>query len=75
MYVKTNIIYLMHKKNITYYALEKETKISRTDISKLVKGQRNVKNLTIETIVRLANFFNVSLDDFVLKDLSLTEQE
>ena len=43
--------------NITAYRLAKETKISQTRISQIVKGQRSI---TVDTALRLAKFFDNS---------------
>jgi addiction module HigA family antidote len=43
--------------NITAYRLAKETKISQTRISQIIKGQRSI---TVDTALRLAKFFGNS---------------
>jgi addiction module HigA family antidote len=43
--------------NITAYRLAKETKISQTRISQIIRGQRSI---TVDTVLRLAKFFGNS---------------
>jgi addiction module HigA family antidote len=43
--------------NITAYRLAKETKISQTRISQIIKSQRSI---TVDTALRLAKFFGNS---------------
>lgn len=70
MYIKKNTNYIIQSKKLSYFKIEKETEISRANVEKLINGKRNEKNLTIETVIKLANYFEVSLQDFVLTDLS-----
>lgn len=70
MHIKNNINYLINKNNISYSEIERKSGVSKSDISKLIREKRDQRNLTIETVVKLANYFKVSLDDFVLKDLA-----
>ena len=70
MHIKNNINYLINKNNISYSEIERKSGVSKSDISKLIREKRDQRNLTIETVVKLATYFNVSLDDFVFKDLA-----
>jgi Plasmid maintenance system antidote protein len=75
MHIKNNINYLINKNNISYSEIERKSGVSKSDISKLIREKRDQRNLTIETVVKLATYFNVSLDDFVFKDLSLNDTQ
>ena len=67
MYFKKNLKYLRIDNELSVRKLAIETGIHYTNISKLENGQ--MKEPTIQTIVKLSNFFGVNLDDFVNKDL------
>lgn len=70
IYVKHNFKYLYESVHVTKYNIFKHTSIRSHILLKILNGNVNEKNLTIETVVRLANYFKVPLDDFVFKDLA-----
>lgn len=67
-------------KNIKFLRLQK--KLTQEDIAKVVGKARSLisawesddRDITTEDIIKLSNFFNVSMDDLVGKDLQLSEQ-
>jgi len=67
LYLKTNIKHLRIKSNLTQTELANRTDTSKTTIQKYEYGDRTPR---IEHIVTLAQIFDVTLDDFVLKDLT-----
>lgn len=69
-FLKSNLQFFIETNHLVYYQIEKSTTVSRTVIEKIIHGKIDENNLTIKTVTKLANFLNVSLDDFVFKDLS-----
>lgn len=69
MFLKNNIIYLRNKKKLSLRELANLTNINHKTIYNLENDIAKEKNITIETVLKLANFFNVSIDDLVNRDL------
>lgn len=69
-FLKSNLQFFIETNHLVYYQIEKSTTVSRAVIEKIIHGKIDENNLTIKTVTKLANFLNVSLDDFVFKDLS-----
>lgn len=67
-------------KNIKFLRLQKN--LTQEDIAKVVGKARSLisawesddRDITTEDIIKLSNFFNVSMDDLVGKNLQLNEQ-
>ncbi len=70
MHIKSNLVYLKQINNLTVRQLAKATGLTNARYGNIINGKINEKNLTIETVTKLANYFKVSLDDFVFKDLA-----
>ncbi|XMB85412.1 helix-turn-helix transcriptional regulator [Mycoplasmatota bacterium WC44] len=67
LYINENIRYLRLKNNITQKELSSKV---TTTYRGIISYERKERVPRIEHIVELAAFFNVTLDDIVLKDLS-----
>lgn len=72
MYIKENFIYLKQIKNKTDYQIAKNTNISLKTLYQIV-NRKTSEHFSIKTVVTLAKFFEVTLDEFVLSDLSSKE--
>lgn len=68
MNIANNLKILRKKKNLTLKELEKISDISFSSIARIEREER--KEITIQTVIKLAEALEVSLDDLVLKDLS-----
>lgn len=66
MYLAQNLKYLREKKGLKQQKLADALKLSRATIGNWETGERKPD---IEMVVRLAEYFGVTLDDLVLKDL------
>lgn len=60
------LVKLRESRSLTQYQLANQTGITRAAISHYEKGRREPD---IETLVMLADFFKVSLDDFVGREV------
>lgn len=67
MHLQNNIKYLLNKNNLSYRDVSKESGVSTRAISFIVN--KDCSNITISTIIKLATFFNVSIDDLINVDL------
>ncbi|SER16696.1 helix-turn-helix domain-containing protein [Neolewinella agarilytica] len=67
MYLAKNLSHLSHEKRVNNAALAKMLNISRSQVGNYMTGTSAPK---IETLIQLAEFFDVNLDDLILKDLS-----
>lgn len=67
-------------KNIKF--LRQQNKLTQEDIANVVGKARSLisawesddRDITTEDIIKLSNYFNISMDDLVGKDLQLNEQ-
>lgn len=64
--METNLKVLVVKKNITIEELSKEINISKVTLYKLANGK--LSNPKYETLKKVSDFFNVSVDDFLKKE-------
>jgi transcriptional regulator with XRE-family HTH domain len=67
MYLSQNLKYLREKKGMSQDELGEELGVIKQTIS---SWENSKANPSIETIVKLAEYFGVSLDELVLKDLT-----
>lgn len=67
MNLQKNFNYLKASKGYSYRDISIPTSVNMNTINTIANGNEN--NIRIETIVRLANFFELSLDEFILSDL------
>lgn len=68
-YLKTNLIYLRHFNHLSYRKLADASGVNYISIYKIESGESK-EQISLKTFIKLAEYFNVSLDDFVYKDLS-----
>lgn len=69
MFIQKNLIYLKSKHNVSYRKIALALNININAILRIKNGAE--QNVTIKTIANLANFFDVTIDDLVYKDLSI----
>ncbi|EHJ7846712.1 helix-turn-helix transcriptional regulator [[Clostridium] innocuum] len=68
MYIQKNLAYLKEKNEYSYQEISKYTGLNVNTLYSIVVG--SYKNITITTVIKLTQFFSISIDDFVYKDLS-----
>lgn len=68
MYLQKNFNYLKFREDLSFRKIAKETGINTSTLQILSK--KNDENMRIEVVLKLADFFQVSLDEFVKKDLT-----
>lgn len=66
MYLAQNLKYLRERKGLSQREFSADLGLSRATVGNWETGERKPD---IETIIRLAEYFGVSLDDLVLRDL------
>lgn len=67
MYLSQNLNYLAAKKRVNNANLAKLLNISRSQVGNYMSGSSVPK---LEGVIELAKFFDVNIDDLLLKDLS-----
>ena len=67
IYLKSNIAYLMKKKDISKYRLCKDCGFGRSMVYRFINTE--CMDITVKTLIKLAEYFGVSIDDLVYKDL------
>ncbi len=70
-YTNSNVKYLREAKGISQGKLADELKI---DQSTLAKWENNTRQITLEWSIKIANYFNVVIGDFISKDLRLKDE-
>lgn len=68
MFLQKNFNYLKFREDVSYREIAKETGINTNTLQILSK--KNDENMRIVVVLKLADFFRVSLDEFVKKDLT-----
>ena len=68
IFVQENLIYLKKKSNMTWDEIAIKVGIPYRTLQDIVYKQTNYPN--IKSIILLAKFYHLTLDDLVLKDLS-----
>ena len=68
MYIQKNLTYLKEKNEYSYQEISKHTWLNVNALYSIVVV--SYKNITITTVIKLTQFFRISIDDFVYKDLS-----
>ena len=68
MYLQKNFNYLKFREDLSFRKIAKETGINTNKLQILSK--KHDENMRIEVVLKLADFFQVSLDEFVKKDLT-----
>ncbi len=65
-FTNNNIKYLRDKQRISQLELAEELNI---DQSTLAKWENNTRQITLEWSIKIANYFNIDVGDFISKDL------
>lgn len=73
MYILHNIEELLERDKITKSKLAKELEISPSTIYSW--WDKGVSTINIATIIKLSEYFEVSIDDLIYRDLSKTYEE
>ena len=68
IFIRENLIFLRKKYNLRWDEIAFLSKTPLRTLEGLI--YKNTFNPRIETVIRLANYFNITLDEFVLTDLS-----
>ncbi|RGO18018.1 XRE family transcriptional regulator [Coprobacillus cateniformis] len=68
MYLKNNLKILRSKKGLSYRQMGKKCGIGYASINRL--ENEDDSNVKIHTLKKLADFFNITIDELVYKDLS-----
>ena len=72
MYLQKNFNYLKSSRGLSYRDISKETQINMHTITTLLKGNEN--NIRIETVMKLADFFDFSVDVLISTDIEEYEK-
>lgn len=67
MFLQKNIKYLLNKNELSYRDVSKESSVSTRAISFIVN--KDCSNVTINTVLNLSKYFNISIDDLINTDL------
>ena len=67
MYLQKNVSYLKMKYKLTYQEICSQAGINMRTVTRLLKTDG--KNLRIDTVMRVAELFQISIDDLIYKDL------
>lgn len=73
MHIRNNLKFLRKKTCLSLRTLEKYANVDYMTIFRIETGKTSEQKITINTISKLASFFQVTIDDFVYKDLSQFE--
>lgn len=65
-FTNANIKFLREKKMISQERLSKDLKINQ---STLAKWENNTRKITLDWAIRLADYFNIPVGDFISKNL------
>ena len=65
-FTNSNVKYLREKKKISQEKMSKELKINQAT---LAKWESNTRKITLEWAIKLSNYFNITIGDFISKDL------
>lgn len=69
-FTNSNVKFLREKKGLSQGALAEDLSI---DQSTLAKWENNTRQITLEWSIKIADYFNVVVGDFISKDLSKIE--
>lgn len=64
-YTNSNIKYLWEKNNISQTKMSKDLKI---DQSTLAKWENETRQITLDWVIKIANYFDIGICDFIFKD-------
>ena len=68
IFIKENLIYLRKKNNLRWDEIARFSQVPLRTLEGIL--YKTTFNPRIETVVKLAKYFNITIDEFVLKDLS-----
>lgn len=71
-YTNTNVKFLREQKDIPQSKLAEDLKI---DQSTLAKWENNTRQITLEWAIKLAEYFNIFVGDFISKDLRISNEK
>lgn len=69
-FLNKNVKYLRKRKNLTHQQLADILKIQKSSLANFESGSRNC---SLEVLVDLSKFFNITIDELIFKDLSLEQ--
>ena len=69
-FTNSNVKFLRESRNISQGKLADDLEI---DQSTLAKWENNTRQITLEWSIKIANYFNVSVGDFISKDLRIKD--
>lgn len=67
IYLQKNLRFLLKQNQVSYREVAKETGVSIKVISTIINNSN--LHVTLNTVIKLANYFQITLDDFILKDI------
>lgn len=67
IYLPKNLRFLLKQNQVSYREVAKETGVSIKVISTIINNSN--LHVTLNTVIKLANYFQITLDDFILKDI------
>lgn len=70
-FTNINVKFLREQKNISQAKLSEDLNI---DQSTLAKWENNTRQITLEWAIKLAEYFNVFVGEFISKDLRITQE-
>lgn len=70
MHIRNNLKFLRKKACLSQRSLQKYANVDYTTIFRIETGKTSEQKITIDTISKLASFFQITVDDFIYKDLS-----
>jgi len=65
-YTNINVKYLRESNNISQSKMSKDLKI---DQSTLAKWENGTRQITLDWAIKISNYFNINIGDFISKDL------
>ena len=67
IYLKSNITYLMKKNSLSKNKLRKSCGFAHSTVYRFFNTE--CMDMTVKTLIKLAEYFDISIDDLVYKDL------
>ena len=67
-YFRSKIVLLMNQNDLSLRGLSREAGISRTSIRNILKLE-DFSNVTLGSAIKLSEYFDISLDDLLYRDL------
>ena len=65
-FTNSNVKYLREEKKISQEKMSKELQINQAT---LAKWESNTRKITLEWAIKLSNYFDIPIGDFISKDL------